>query len=158
MVFRNILVAIDGSRESDKAIEVAVELALKLEAKITFLHVVNVPELGEVPGTSEKSDKAIRDRLIEAGKKTLEKATQIARKSKVIASEKISFGYPADTIAKEASALNVDLIAMGSKGTTGIRRVMLGSTAEKVLRWSSVPVLIVKEESRAGIEDFSREE
>jgi nucleotide-binding universal stress UspA family protein len=96
--------------------------------------------------------------LIEAGKRTLEKATKIASGRKVNASEKISFGYPADTIVKEASALNVDLIAMGSRGTTGIRRIMIGSTAEKVLRWSSVPVLIVKGESRAGIEDFGREE
>jgi nucleotide-binding universal stress UspA family protein len=158
MVFRNILVAIDGSKESDKAIEVAVELAVKLEAKITFLHVVNVPELGEVPGASEKPDKAMRDRLMDAGKKILEKATQATRRRKVITSEKISFGYPADTIVKEASTLGVDLIAMGSRGTTGIRRIMIGSTAEKVLRWSNVPVLIVKEQSGAGIESYSREE
>lgn len=152
MAFKNILVAIDGSKESGKAIEVAAELAQKLGAKIIFLHVVNVPELGEVRGTSEKPDKAIRDKLIEVGKKILEKAVQTTR-GKAVASEKISFGYPADTIVKEASALNTDLIVMGSRGTTGIRRVMLGSTAEKVLRWSSVPVLIVKEPSGAGIED-----
>ncbi len=154
MAFKNILVALDGSKESDKAIEVALELAQKLGAKIIFLHVINVPELGQVPGASEKPDKAIRDRLIEAGKKILEKAVQRTR-GKAVASEKISFGYPADTIVREASALNTDLIVMGSRGTTGIRRVMIGSTAEKVLRWSTVPVLIVKEPSRAGIEDSS---
>jgi nucleotide-binding universal stress UspA family protein len=158
MLFRNILVAIDGSKESDKAIEVAIDLAVKLEAKVTFLHVVNVPELGEVPGMSEKPDKAIRDRLMDAGKKILEKATQSARRKKVVTSEKISFGYPADTIVKEASTLGVDLVAMGSRGTTGIRRVMIGSTAEKVLRWSNVPVLIVKEPSETGHEGESREE
>jgi nucleotide-binding universal stress UspA family protein len=154
MAFKNILVAVDGSKESDKAIEVAAELAQKFEAKITLLHVVNVPEPGQVPGTSEKPDKAIRDRLIEEGKKILGRAIQTTRR-KAVASEKISFGYPADTIVKEASALNADLIVMGSRGTTGIRRIMLGSTAEKVLRWSSVPVLIVKEPSGAGIEDSS---
>jgi nucleotide-binding universal stress UspA family protein len=158
MLFRNILVAIDGSKESDKAIEVAADLAVKLEAKVTFLHVINVPELGEVPGMSEKPDKAIRDRLMDAGKKILEKATQSTRRKKVVTSEKISFGYPADTIVKEASTLGADLIAMGSRGTTGIRRVMIGSTAEKVLRWSSVPVLIVKEPSETGIEGESPEE
>jgi nucleotide-binding universal stress UspA family protein len=152
MAFKNILVAIDGSKESENAIEVAADLAQKLNAKVTFLHVVNVPELGQVPGTSEKPDKAIRDRLVEAGKKILEKAIQTTRR-KIAAGEKISFGYPADTIVKEASALNTDLIVMGSRGTTGIRRVMLGSTAEKVLRWASVPVLIVKGPSGAGIED-----
>jgi nucleotide-binding universal stress UspA family protein len=158
MVFRNILVATDGSRESDKAVEVAVDLAVKLEAKVTFLHVINVPELGEVPGTSEKPDKAIRDRLMDAGKKILEKATQSSKRKKVVTNEKISFGYPADTIVKEASTLGVDLIAMGSRGTTGIRRVMIGSTAEKVLRWSNVPVLIVKEPSGTGPEERSDEE
>jgi nucleotide-binding universal stress UspA family protein len=158
MVFRNILIAIDGSRESDKAIEVAVELAVKLEAKVIFLHVINVPEMGEVPGMGEKPDSAIRDRLVDSGKRILEKATQSTKRKKVVTSEKISFGYPADTIVKEASALGVDLIAMGSRGTTGIRRVMIGSTAEKVLRWSSVPVLIVKEQSGIGIEGEERED
>jgi len=46
---------------------------------------------------------------------------------------------------KEASRLGAELIVMGSRGTTGVERIVIGSTAEKVLRWSGVPVLVVKE-------------
>lgn len=144
MVFRNILVAVDGSEESNKAVEIATELALKLGAKITFLHVVNVPDLGGVPLTGDKPEKALRSALTEAGKKVLGKAMEVARGKKVSADESITEGYPAVTIVKEASRLAVDLIVMGSRGTTGVERILVGSTAEKVLRWSGVPVLVAK--------------
>ncbi|WXG46204.1 MAG: universal stress protein [Candidatus Atabeyarchaeum deiterrae] len=147
MAFKNILVAVDGSRESDKAIEVIVELAAKLGAKVTFLHVVNTPDLGDTSLLSEKPEKALRDSLVEAGKKILAKASETAKRKGVSATEKISYGYPSDTIVREASSLNVDLIAMGSRGRTGVTRIVLGSTAEKVLRWSSVPVLIMKDQT-----------
>jgi len=145
MVFRNILVATDGSKESDKAVDIATELALKLEAKITFLHVVNVPDLGGVPLAGDRPEKVLRSALTEAGKKVLEKAIEVAKRKKVSAAEKIGEGYPAITIVKEASRLGADLIVMGSRGTTGVKRVVVGSTAEKVLRWSGIPVLVVKE-------------
>jgi nucleotide-binding universal stress UspA family protein len=145
MVFRSILVAIDGSKESEKAVDVATDLALKLEAKVTFLHVVNVPELGGAPLAADKPEKALRGALTETGKRILERATEVARRKKIPATEKISEGYPAITIVKEASKLGADLIVMGSRGTTGVERIVLGSTAEKVLRWSGVPVLVVKE-------------
>lgn len=145
MVFRNILVAIDGSKESDKAVEIATELALKLGSKITFLHVVNVPDLGGVPLVGDKPEQALRGALTDAGKKVLEKAIEVARRKKISAAEKITEGYPAMTIVKEASRLGAELIVMGSRGTTGVERIVIGSTAEKVLRWSGVPVLVVKE-------------
>jgi nucleotide-binding universal stress UspA family protein len=70
---------------------------------------------------------------------------EVARTKRVSAAEKISEGNPAMTIVREASKLSTDLIVMGSKGATGVERILLGSTAEKVLRWSSVPVLVAKE-------------
>jgi nucleotide-binding universal stress UspA family protein len=145
MMFRSILVAVDGSRESDKAVDIATDMALKLGAKIVFLHVVNVPDVGQVPLASGNIEKTLRGALTETGKKVLEKATEVARRKGVSATQKISEGNPAMTIVKEASNLGADLIVMGSKGATGVERILLGSTAEKVLRWSSVPVLVAKE-------------
>jgi len=139
------LVAVDGSKESDKAVDIATDLALKLGAKMTFLHVVNVPDTGGATLASDKTEKALRGALTETGKKVVEKAIEAARRKGVSATEKIGEGYPAVTIVKEASRLGADLIVMGSKGATGVERILLGSTAEKVLRWSSVPVLVAKE-------------
>lgn len=144
MVFKNILVAVDGSKESDKAVEIATELASKIGAKLVFLHVVNVPDLG-IPFNGGRPEKTLRGALTEAGNKILEKAIEVANRSKVSATRKISEGYPAMTIVKEASTLAADVIIMGSRGTTGVERILVGSTAEKVLRWATVPVLVVKE-------------
>lgn len=144
MVFRNILVAVDGSKESDRAVEIATELASKTAAKLVFLHVVNVPDLG-IPFDGNRPEKALRGALTEAGRKILDKAIEVAKKKDILATKKISEGYPAMTIVKEASALAADLIVMGSRGTTGVERILIGSTAEKVLRWATIPVLVVKE-------------
>jgi nucleotide-binding universal stress UspA family protein len=146
MAFRNILVAIDGSKESDRAVEVAVELAGRIPSKITFLHVVSLPDFGEAKILDEKLTKKIQDALVETGKKITAKAAKVSQAAGVAASEKIAVGYPATAIITEAGKLGADLIVMGSKGTAGVRRMLIGSTAEKVLRWSSIPVLVIKME------------
>jgi nucleotide-binding universal stress UspA family protein len=146
MTFKNILVAIDGSKESDRAVEVAVELAEKTSSKLTFLHVVSVPDFGETRILDDKLTKKIQDALVETGKKITAKAVKVAQTARVPASEKIVVGYPATAIISEAGKLDVDLIVMGSKGAAGVRRMLIGSTAEKVLRWSSIPVLVIKME------------
>jgi nucleotide-binding universal stress UspA family protein len=154
MPFKNILVAIDGSKESDRAVEVAVELAGKIPSKVTFLHVVNVPDLGETRILDDKLTKKIQDALVETGKKLTANAVRVAQAARVVASEKIDVGYPATAIISEASKLSADLIVMGSKGTAGVRRMLIGSTAEKVIRWSSIPVLVIKmEDSSAGFKE-----
>ncbi|WXG43575.1 MAG: universal stress protein [Promethearchaeati archaeon SRVP18_Atabeyarchaeia-1] len=144
MAFKNILVAIDGSKESDRAVEVAVELAEKLGSKITFLHVVSLPEFAETRIVDDKIEKKIQDALVDAGKKILGRATRISQAKRVSASEKLVVGYPSTTIETEAGKLGADLIVMGSKGTAGVRRMLIGSTAEKVIRFSSIPVLVIK--------------
>jgi nucleotide-binding universal stress UspA family protein len=146
MVFKNVLVAIDGSKESDRAVEVAVELAGKLGSKITFLHVVSVPEFGETKILDDKLGKKLQDALVETGKRILAKATKVSQAAGVSASEKIAVGYPSTTIETEAGKMGADLIVMGSKGTAGVKRMFIGSTAEKVIRWSSIPVLVIKME------------
>jgi nucleotide-binding universal stress UspA family protein len=146
MTFKNIVVAIDGSKESDRAVEVAVELAGRIASKITFLHVVSVPEFGETKILDDKLTKKIQDALVETGKKITSKAARASQAAGVAASEKIAIGYPATTILTEAGELGADLIVMGSKGTAGVRRMLVGSTAEKVIRWSSIPVLVIKME------------
>jgi len=144
MTFKSIVVAVDGSKESDRAVEVAVELAEKLGSKVTFIHVVSVPEFGETKIVDGKIEKKIHDALVDAGEKILTKATEVSQAKGVSASERLVVGYPANAIETEAGKLGADLIVMGSKGTAGVRRMLIGSTAEKVIRWSSIPVLVIK--------------
>jgi nucleotide-binding universal stress UspA family protein len=144
MLFKSILVAVDGSKESDRAVEVAVELAEKLGSKLTFLHVVSLPEFGEAKIMDDKLEKKIQDALVEAGKKILSKATKASQSKGISASEQIAVGYPATMIETEATKLGAELIVMGSRGIAGVRRMLIGSTAEKVLRWSGIPVLVIK--------------
>jgi nucleotide-binding universal stress UspA family protein len=90
-------------------------------------------------------DEAIlRMRLKNESEKHLAEAESIAKREKITIEKVIREGNPAEEILREAEAKSINLIVIGSKGLTGARRVIVGSTAEEVLRWSSCPVLIVR--------------
>lgn len=145
-MYKQILIATDGSELAGKALDHGLRLAKTVGAKVT---IVNVTE----PFPVVLSDDAMivppieeyEDAVAEAAKKILSAASDQAAKAGVSASvrqEKDQFA--AEGIIKAAGEVGADLIVMASHGRRGISKLLLGSQATEVLTHSKVPVLICR--------------
>jgi nucleotide-binding universal stress UspA family protein len=143
-MYKRILVPIDGSETSNKALVAALQLAREGSGRVRLLHLFD--ELVYLNG-------------FEAGAEVLQIARDYAGKvlAEALAIAKAA-GIPADTTlvdgmgerlgevaAREARAWEADLIVVGTHGRRGVGRVLLGSGAEQVIRLAPVPVLAVRE-------------
>jgi len=140
--FQSILVPIDFSAQSERALQYALALARKTRAKLTLLHVVEpigTPDFLYYPlmVENEKLAKAARERL----EKTCARAKiQPALLDRVLVRSGVAF----NEIADAARTLHADLIAIATHGYTGLKHVLLGSTTERVVRHAPCPVLVVR--------------
>jgi nucleotide-binding universal stress UspA family protein len=139
--FRRILVPVDFEASSKRALEVAADLALKFDAKLTLLHAWDVPAYSYanfyVPGD-------LWSLLEEAAKKQLGDMLAHTRRRVPHADSVLVNGPAGAEILKAIERENVDLVVIGTHGRQGLSRVFLGSVAEKVVRGSSVPVLTIR--------------
>jgi nucleotide-binding universal stress UspA family protein len=139
-VFKHILVPLDGSEYSERAVEPARSLAEKYGARLTLLTVMlrfPVSRL-HVPTLDQGSEARGRQYLEEV------RATKLGAVS-VPVDTAVQLGTPAESIAEFASNAQVDLIVMSTHGTTGTERGRrtLGSTAWKILQDAPCPVLLM---------------
>jgi nucleotide-binding universal stress UspA family protein len=146
--YRKILVAVDGSPASNKGLREAIRLAKAGRARLFIVHVVDeFQAFASTDGLMVAPAVDLVPALIEGGKRILAKAKALAEKHKVSAKtvlrERIG-GPAADKIVREARKLGADLIVLGTHGRRGVRRLVLGSDAEQVVRAASVPVLLVR--------------
>lgn len=141
-MFRHILVPTDFGDASERAREIALELARRFDARVTLLHVWMVPSPVYGEGLSWPTDE-------------LEAASQRALAAALAASVKIypptkavlRLGSAWERIVASVKEMDADLVVMGTHSRRGLSRVVLGSVAEKVVRLSPVPVLTVGEEA-----------
>ena len=150
-MFEKILVATDGSKHSVRAAEKAIEMARLYGSTITALYVVDVGKeyapLGDlISNVANDLIAGIRQNLQEQGVDATEKVVLMAEKEGISATRKITEGYPADDIIRIAKEEDMSLIVMGGIGATGFERFLLGSVADKVVRSSNIPVLVVRAE------------
>ena len=146
--YRKILVAVDGSPASSKGLREAIRLARAERAKLFILHVVDeFQAFAAMDGLVGAPGADLLSGLREGGKRILAKAMGTALKQKIkpkgILREMLS-GPAAYPIVREARKLRADLIVLGTHGRRGVRRLVLGSDAEQVVRTASVPVLLVR--------------
>jgi nucleotide-binding universal stress UspA family protein len=147
--YRRILVAVDGSKPSAKGLREAIRLAKAEGAKLFIVHVVDeYPAFAALDGMMAGAPGAdLVPALREGGKRVLAKAKAVAEKNrlsaKTILREMLS-GPAAYPIVREARKVGADLIVLGTHGRRGVRRMVLGSDAEQVVRTASVPVLLVR--------------
>ena len=148
-MYRRILVAIDGSSASRRALDHALKLADESRARVRLLNVVDesiAAALTMQPEEIARSGYVVRS-LREPGQKALTAGeTRAARRHlKVETQQKPCRGRPAaETIVQAAKRWRADIIVMGTHGRRGWNRLMLGSTAEGVVRAAPVPVLLVR--------------
>ena len=138
---KRILVATDFSRCSQAALDYAVDLAKATHGEVTLLHVSGVPGYVLPDGSVFLLDAASVDKIEASiqGQLALEKRRTGA------AMETVSTqGAPAPSIVSYASDDGSDLIVIGTHGRSGLRRLLLGSVAERVLRTAPCPVLVVR--------------
>jgi nucleotide-binding universal stress UspA family protein len=144
--YRKILVAVDGSPASTRGLREAVRLAKSEEAELVIYNVVDEFYAFATPDAAVAGVDLVPT-LREGGKKVLAAAEKLARKEglapKMVMRETVG-GAAADAIVREAKKQRADLIVLGTHGRRGVRRLVLGSDAEQVVRISSVPVLLVK--------------
>lgn len=140
MTPNNILVPVDFSAHSERALDYACSLAEKLGAKIHLIHAIGVgsPELGPLVG-----DLALT-KLREGSFAALEKIARAREGLAKFGKMMVEPGDPRDGILAAAKASAADLIVIGSHGRRGLPRVVLGSVAEDVSRRAPCPVLIVR--------------
>jgi nucleotide-binding universal stress UspA family protein len=154
-MYKNILVAIDGSAPSQLALSEAIRLAKDGGATLNLLHVVDEFVMGPLVEPSYMSSAYYTDTidaLREAGQQTLKQAETKIRahglepQSTFIEASGRRVG---EFVVEQAKKWPADLIVMGTHGRRGLRRLILGSDAEWVLRSAPVPVLLVREQSES---------
>jgi universal stress protein A len=142
MEIRKILVPVDFSEHSQRALDEAVGLAKVFGAQLHLLHCYQIhPAVAPygilVPETFERDIRmAALQRLAEWREKATAQGVRVQ--------EHITAHFPAEEIAATADHLGIDLIVMGTRGLTGLKHVLLGSVAERTIRLAKCPVLTVK--------------
>ncbi len=136
--WQKALVAIDGSKYSGAAAEKAIDFAKSYGGELKVVSVVDVP-----PEFYAESPKTVED-MIKKAKGFVEDVKRQAEAAGVRAETFVREGEAYQKIVELAKEFNADTIVMGSHGRTGIKRLLMGSVAEKVIGYAPCPVLVVK--------------
>lgn len=146
---KRILVPVDGSPTSKLGLEEAVKLAKALRAALRIVHVVNDLLMVSPDAAGANTGPAI-EALHAAGEAVLNEAEKVARRAGVDAQTLLvkEIGERAGVeIVKQAAQWPADLIVCGTHGRRGVRRLLMGSDAEYIVRNSPVPVLLLRDRS-----------
>lgn len=144
-MYKRIFCPVDGSPSSNRGMLEAIQLAKDQNAQLRFLHVIDtyVPMMDL---TADFNVIQIADSLRKSGKNILKKAVANAVKEGLTADsilKEIIGNTVSEFIVSEAKEWSADLIVMSTHGLRGIKRLVMGSDAETVVRTSPIPVLLV---------------
>lgn len=141
-MYSKIVVGVDGSENAYRALDSALSLAEKFSSEVYVLFVVHIPASAysyDAFGSLE-----VFNRLEQEGRQVLAKCEEVARGRGMTVHTELSSGDPAQRIIEFASACGAELIIVGSRGMGRLERLLMGSVAERVVRFAKSPVLIVK--------------
>jgi nucleotide-binding universal stress UspA family protein len=146
-MYSRILVAVDESDTSRHALQQAIELARKLSATLRMIHVLDMswlvigPEVAIDTAAMSAARRGVGEGIIAAARDAARAAGFEAEDALIETETPIQ--QVAEAIAKEASRWGADLVVLGTHGRRGFQHLMLGSVAERVVRRSVVPVLLI---------------
>ncbi|MDF2874015.1 MAG: teaD [Sporomusa sp.] len=146
LAFRNILVPVDGSENSQKALAYAAYLAGVCQASVGILHVVNLAAVVSSVGQSNMGvyiPDRVFENLQESGQAMIDEALKQLPPT-VQAQGFMKIGAPPDVIVSFCAANGYDLIVMGSRGLGTFKELVLGSVSSYVLHRAPCPVMVTK--------------
>lgn len=143
MLFNNIMVAFDGSKASNQALQKAIELVKLTNANLNVVHIYEFPRFYVAEGFAPMPT-TMNEEFYELASQTADKAEQLIKEAGVTGKVELIQGPPAETILEYAASNNIDAIVIGSRGLGGIREFVLGSVSHNVVQHAKIPVLVVK--------------
>ncbi len=146
MQIKTILAATDFSSDADAALEMAIEFAKIFDARLELFHAyhVEIPPIYAGFGGDFTRPEDILGPVREGAEDAMNKLVESVAARGVDVHGRVEMDYASRAILAEADRLGADLIVMGTRGLKGIEHLVLGSTAEKVIRLAPCPVLTVK--------------
>lgn len=146
-MYKRILVPIDGSSTSDRALQEAIKLIDTQPAQLRLVHVVDDLQFLDAEGYVDYAE--LRELTRKIGQRALDKAEEIARQADITVESALLEANGeriAQVIDAEAENWSADLIVIGTHGRSGFSHLLFGSVAEGVVRGASVPILLVRSE------------
>jgi nucleotide-binding universal stress UspA family protein len=140
MTAQHILVPTDFSADADNALEYAMQLARTLQARLTLLHVIEPLAVGSIDALPATFLPDLEAKITDIMASYHARVTAAG----IPCDYTIVHGVPFQVIVETAGTARTDLIIMGTHGRTGLRHVLLGSVAERVVRLAPCPVLVVR--------------
>ena len=143
-----ILLATDGSEEAALAVSTAVDVTQKTGSELHVVYVgpsleyvgMGPPEIGDIPAPTQEQLSAEARQLLDA------EVEQVKAAGGNVAQAHLGTGTPDREIVNLAEELGAGLIVMGSRGRGGIRRALMGSVSDSVVRHAHCPVMVVRKE------------
>jgi nucleotide-binding universal stress UspA family protein len=138
-MFKNIVLAFDGSKFSNKALQCAKSISERFEATLWLVHVFRNPS--DLLGYTDYEKLYARRKS--AAQAVLDDARQKFGTTTFIVNEELREGYESESILKVAENCEADLIVMGTRGLGAVKGFLVGSVSRKVIHYASCPVMVV---------------
>ncbi len=144
-MYQRIMVAVDGSETAGRGLKEAINLAKDQKARLAIVHVIDlvvVYGVGQFPGAYIGATRELARDVVEHARKTAQAA---GIEPEIQSPEIVTAGYHvAETITEVAHDWKADLLVIGTHGRRGVSRLLIGSVAERVVRLSPCPLLLVR--------------
>jgi nucleotide-binding universal stress UspA family protein len=141
-MFSNILFPADGSESSNKALQYVIDFARKFNCRVVVLYSHDIPSVNYSPYYVPNPE--LLEELLESSKKFVKETRDVFEKAGIKAKSILIRGIPGEKIIEAAESENCDLIIMGSRGLSTVKRLLLGSVSNYVIHHTKKPVLIIE--------------
>lgn len=152
ITLKRILVPVDFSDNSKKALRYAIPLAAQFKAAITVIYVVEPAVFPSDFGFGQMSFPDVEKEMYEKAEQELKQLIEDL-KSNVPLDAEVKSGIPFVEVTSYADQENINLIVLATHGRTGVEHILFGSTAEKIIRKAPCPVLVVRAEEHEFVDD-----
>lgn len=139
-MFEKILVPLDGSEHSIRALKNAIQIAKKFDGSITLIHVYTVSPFAITPTQVYRYVQAIR----ELGNSILEEGKNLVKAERVQVETLLEEGHTIEKILETVTKEKFNLVVLGSRGLSMLKGILMGSVSEGVTKKAPCPVLVVK--------------
>ena len=141
--FKRVLIATDGSENAEKAASYGMYLAKAACAEVHVLYVISTQH-AVTTRTVKSWSEGLEEYLKDKGRVAISNVEKMGDEAGVKVKSVFLKGIPVDKILEYARENNIDLIVVGTHGLTGIKKFLIGSIAERVVRHSRVPVMVIR--------------